>query len=508
MDKEGSVINYIYPIIKAIFVSFIFFISRIHKKEKLIEANLEQNNIKNKMKIINKINQVKDILFINGCKPEILPHPYRYRIVNQIEQLKVGFLESDEFFYLDFNPYIVRNYRVIIFFRCPWTKNIEEAIKLAKSLNKKVLFDIDELVFDTKYTEILPYIKTLSSKKKKLYNEDVNLIKKTLKLCEGAITTTEALAKELNKYVKDVFINRNVASEEMWKLSQNVLVTKVNKTKGEDIIIGYFSERISQNSDIETIKFALIKILSEFKNVKLLLFGLLDIPNFLNEFSSQIIKMDFIHWKQLPEIISNVDINIAPIEKIIFNKAKSENKWIEASLLKVPTVATNYGAFKHIIKHNKTGILCSNQKDWYISLKMLINNQLLRRNIGENAYFFCKRKYNTIYTGINLANYINSISNKHIGFFLPSLKISGGVYVILKHASFLKDEKWDVDLIVPFSTMNLYEFQEHKFNIINLNNMTLNAQYDILVATFYTTLYSTLNYRTIEAFIKFKSRIK
>ena len=280
----------------------------------------------------------------------------------------------------------------------------------------------------------------------------------------------------------------------MWNLSQNALMMKRNETKGNNIIIGYFSGSISHNPDIEIIKPVLIKILREFKNVKLLLFGLIDIPIFLKKFSSKIIKKEFIDWKQLPEVISSVDINIAPIEKILFNEAKSENKWVEASLVKVPTVASNYGAFKQVIQQNKTGILCSNLNDWYISLKSLINNELLRRTLGENAYFFCKRKYNTIYTGINLANYLNSISNRHIGFFLPSLKISGGVYVILKHASLLKDEKWDVDLIVPFSYIDIFEFEGHKFNIINMNNMNLNAQYDILVATLYTTLYSTLNY--------------
>ena len=34
------------------------------------------------------------------------------------------------------------------------------------------------------------------------------------------------------------------------------------------------------------------------------------------------LKKEFIDWKQLPEIISSVDINIAPIEKII-NQAKA-----------------------------------------------------------------------------------------------------------------------------------------------------------------------------------------
>ena len=83
---------------------------------------------------------IKDILFINGCYSETLPHPYRYRVAHQMEQLRASFLESDEYFYLHLEPSMVRNYRVIIFFRCPWTENVQKAIILAKSLNKKVLF--------------------------------------------------------------------------------------------------------------------------------------------------------------------------------------------------------------------------------------------------------------------------------------------------------------------------------------------------------------------------------
>ena len=60
---------------------------------------------------------------------------------------------------------------------------------------------------------MLPYIKTISPKAKKLYDNGVNLIGRTLKLCGGAITTIEALARELNKYVTNVFINRNITSD-------------------------------------------------------------------------------------------------------------------------------------------------------------------------------------------------------------------------------------------------------------------------------------------------------
>jgi hypothetical protein len=211
---------------------------------------------------------IKDVLFINGCDPEILPHPFRYRVLHQMEQLNASFLESDTLFYLHFEPSIIKNYRVIIFFRCPWTKKVEEAIILSKRLNKKILFDIDDLVFDTKYTNVIPYIKSLSSKEKENYDKWVILMGKTLKNCDGVITTTDALAKELKNYISNVFVNHNVASEEMWKLSQNALIKKSNKKKDDHIIIGYFSGSITHYADIEMIKQPLVKILKEFKNVK------------------------------------------------------------------------------------------------------------------------------------------------------------------------------------------------------------------------------------------------
>jgi glycosyltransferase involved in cell wall biosynthesis len=249
----------------------------------------------------------------------------------------------------------------------------------------------------------------------------------------------------------------------MWKLSEKALIKKVNRTNSDNIIIGYFSVSLYHNSDIEIIKKALIKILKEFKNAKLFLIGEFEINEFLAEFSSQIINKTYIDWKELIEIISNFDTYIIPLEYNIFNQ-------------------------------NETGILCNNSNDWYISLKTLINNEEIRKYIGENAYNFCKKNYNSIYVGSRFANYINSIANKHIGFFIPCLLNSGGMYVILKHACILKDKGWDVDLILPNSNIDLYEFHHYKFNIISLNNTLISSQYDVIVATLYTTIYTTLSY--------------
>ena len=50
-----------------------------------------------KKQLIDK-RDVKDVLFINGCNPNLLPYPYRYRVLHQKELLQVGFIENDEIF--------------------------------------------------------------------------------------------------------------------------------------------------------------------------------------------------------------------------------------------------------------------------------------------------------------------------------------------------------------------------------------------------------------------------
>lgn len=440
---------------------------------------------------------VYDVLFIYGTSPDILSQVYRYRITHEIEQLNAGYLTTSLYYYENLDPHIVRNFRVIIFSRCPWTEKVDKAISLAKSLNKAILFEIDDLVFDTKYTNLIPYIqKNLSPSEKLIYDNGVINMGKTLKLCEGAITTTKIIAKELKKYVPKVFINYNVPNEEMWKLSIEALESK--KINNDDIIIGYFSGSITHNYDFEMIKPVIIKILQNFKNVKLFILGFLDLSDDLKDLSSQIIRKSYINWKELPKIMSNIHINIAPLENYFFNSAKSEIKWVEAALVKVPTIASNIGVFKDVIINKKTGILCTTNEDWYNELQNLITNQNLRKNIAENAFNICKEKYNTLYTGHKIATIINSVSRKHIGFILPTLNISGGIKVALIHASFLKEEGYDVDLIVTSTNDSFFDFEGNRFNIIGLENTNMDSQYDILVATLYSTLYTVLNYNKVK----------
>ena len=64
----------------------------------------------------------------------------------------------------------------------------------------------------------------MSKEERKLYDGGVKRMGETMKMCDYCITTTPALARELRKYNKEVFVNKNVASEKMVKLSRSPLM--------------------------------------------------------------------------------------------------------------------------------------------------------------------------------------------------------------------------------------------------------------------------------------------
>ena len=445
---------------------------------------------KQQLKYIGKT--YKDVLFINGCDYNALPHPPRYRVQHQMEQLKANNIDCDENFYLHLSLEQVRNYRVFVIFRCPYTEELGEFIRLAKELNKTVIYDIDDLVIDTKYTDTIKYLDTMSPEERKGYDEGVRNMQKVLKMCDAAITTTERMAEELKHYVPKVFINRNTASEEMLQLSEEAykkIIAEKTAEERKTVKLGYFSGSITHNDDFILIQPAVAKIMEKYPQTELHIAGILDIPKELEAFKERVIAHPFADWKKLPEMIASMDINLAPLEESIFNEAKSENKWVEAALVRVPTIASNLGAFKRMIEHNKTGILANTCDEWYEGLESLVVDAQKREYIAKNAYEYCKVHCVTLYTGFQLMKFIKSMYVPNIAMVLPALNISGGIMVAFEHCKVLREHGYDVTIInddIDDSTW--CEFQGIKFPVLPSRESIICGHFDKAIATMWSTV--------------------
>ena len=101
-------------------------------------------------------------------------------------------------------------------------------------------------------------------------------------------------------------------------------------------------------------------------------------------------------YKEYPEFLANLglDISIAPIIDDDFNKSKSNIKWMEASMLEIPTVASKVYPYEHSIIDGQTGFLAGNTKQWVNALSKLIESKGLREKIGRQAKKAVLREYN------------------------------------------------------------------------------------------------------------------
>ena len=336
----------------------------------------------------------------------------------------------------------------------------------------------------------------MSKEELDLYYDGVKRMGDTLKLCDYATTTTDTLSKELKKYVKDVYVNRNVASEKMCALSIDA-IKEVKKDENK-VILGYLSGSITHNPDFELIKNALKKIMDKYKNVYLKVIGILDVPKEFEEYKDRIITKPFMSWKDLPMQIASLDINLAPLEESLFNDAKSENKWMEASLVKVVTLASDVGAFK-VINNNIDGILTKNtEDDWYNNLEKLITNKNLRETIANNAYDRVIKDYVTTYSGYNYAKFIKSKLNKSIAFILPTTNISGGVNVVIKHCNILRNNGYDVFIINADKYDNDVINNDGTIDVISMQKNKLLCHIDTMVGTLWSTIYYALDYNNVD----------
>ncbi len=86
-----------------------------------------------------------------------------------------------------------------------------------------------------------------------------------------------------------------------------------------------------------------------------------------------------------PRAVGSLSVAIAPLEISAFNSAKSRLKVIEASAVGVPWVASPRTEYRRFHAESQAGILADRPKDWYKAVKQLMDDEVLRKELGERG---------------------------------------------------------------------------------------------------------------------------
>ncbi|MDP1845257.1 MAG: glycosyltransferase [Candidatus Moranbacteria bacterium] len=322
----------------------------------------------------------------------------RYRAHNQAEELRLhGFKCSVTIQDNPFLPCYADKFKIFIFHRTLYTSKVAKLVEGAKKMGKEIIFETDDLVFDPKYIQATSHYEKMNILEQKQYEKGVGeeiLKDPYVKTC---VTTTAYLAKILESYGKKVFVSTNKLSLKDLKTVERILETKspIGDLVSKSVRIGYFSGTKGHDKNFATVENALVRILEKYPKVKLVLAGPLNIGDKFEKYENQIERLPFAPWKKHLENISNVDINIIPLEDNPFCESKSELKFFEAGISSVPSVAVSNETYREAIEDGVDGFLAGNEDEWFEKLEKLILDENLRRHLRKEAREKTLREYTT-----------------------------------------------------------------------------------------------------------------
>ena len=275
---------------------------------------------------------------------------------------------------------------LVIFYRVPAFPNVLKIIDEAKRLQITTLWEVDDLIFDK---QILAGSKTLAQLDKATFDgllEGSILYHKAMLACDKGIASTAELAVAMRQEgLSDVFIIENALDEQTLACANKINAT-TQKQKDNLIRIVYGSGTNTHDVDFAEVSAALLQILNTFPEVRLRIIGTLELPAAYNALAAQVERIPFCSYEEYLGYLAECDINLAPLENYIFNEAKSNIKFIEASVVKIPSLCSPRSAFTSAIQQGENGFLCAQESDWLHALTLLVTNGHLRTKIGSAAY--------------------------------------------------------------------------------------------------------------------------
>lgn len=289
---------------------------------------------------------------------------------------------------------------VIVFHR-PIDRKAFEAAKLLKIYGKKVVMDNDDTYMPDSGVPTQMF-GALNERLKAAVSRIDTGLKAFAEIADMVTVSTDFLHKEYLEVNKNVVTIPNCIDPIDW--------SKPKRNETDVIRIGMVGS-VASNKEYEQI-IPLLEKLKDRKDVKIVLFAL-PVKRKGTEWAVSIFEPEFVFWgkynvewqhfvdvKDYMETLNNLklDIMLIPRYDNYFNRAKSNIKFLEASMLEIPVLAQGFSTGDSPYQLDKDDakhmIICNNETEWLEKTLDLIENKDKRIEMGKKAREYVISKYN------------------------------------------------------------------------------------------------------------------
>jgi glycosyltransferase involved in cell wall biosynthesis len=293
---------------------------------------------------------------------------FRYRAYNMAQSLNQNVnssVSASYFFHADLkrSDAIAAAADLLVLCRARYDHAVAYLIAQFKRLGKKVLFDVDDLVFDTDYTHLLMHSLQVNMEDPTLWDNwfaYMSRMGQTLRQCDAAIATNDFLAQRMKDYVDiPIGVVPNFMNYEQLEISERIMQTKKSSNWARMdsglLHVGYFSGSPSHNKDFAIVAPALESLMAADERLGLVLVAHIEPTPGLRRFASRIKHYPFQDYLNLQRLIGQVEINLMPLQTNAFTDCKSELKYFEAAAVGSLSVASPSFTYSRAIEHGKNG---------------------------------------------------------------------------------------------------------------------------------------------------------
>ncbi|MEG1069108.1 MAG: glycosyltransferase family 4 protein [Ruthenibacterium sp.] len=350
------------------------------------------------------------IVFVSG-EPNTQGEVYRVSHLLQALSPDLFYLHALTRDTLYENTALATHCSVLWIWRMPRTPALAQVIAAAQQNGAKVVFDVDDLMLSPAHV-VPEYIEALLLGASKPELDALFAgFGNTLAAADYCCAPTATLLREMRAVCPKGRVIPNCFSAD--ELAAAEAASRGGKPNDGFVRIGYASGTRTHQQDFSVAYPALCAILQRFPKVKFVCysdtFGVEEFPEFA-ALHAQIEVRQSVPFAALMAEIARYDIAIAPLRaENTFCACKSEIKWMEAALVRVPVVASPTPPYQNAIANGVTGFLAEDTAAWTDKLTQLVESAALRKKMGEAAFAACQKNYGPARTAAALEDILGEV---------------------------------------------------------------------------------------------------
>lgn len=209
-------------------------------------------------------------------------------------------------------------------------------------------------------------------------------IHEVIRKAAGISVSTGAIKNRYSQFNSNIKVFANHLTEERW---QDVAIASNAQAP---ITIG-FAGTSGHRGDLKLIENAILKAARIFGDrVRFIFWGaitddLRTLPN-CEWISTQVSYFEY------PRRLASLgfDIALVPLANTPFNECKSDIKWLEYSILGIPSICSDVGVYTEAKREKLAVVVPNDERAWFEAIVRLVENAELRKSLGQAAQAYVK----------------------------------------------------------------------------------------------------------------------